>query len=271
MNSEQDANWVGPGGPLGVMANLVADATASDYGREAPTRRVPVLLTVIVVASCVFLLILAFVRTREAAPVAADERRALATRVMERTDAVRSQQQAVDQERLALASAQQDALAATAAGRALADRVLVLQQLAGVLPAEGPGVALDLKDPPRARADDIFVPSLNRILDRDLQVVINSLWLSGAVAVSINDQRLTARTAIRSAGAAILVDYRPVLSPYRVVAITSGDTTPAELAQRFSQSSASALLRSLREEYGIESSVSLSGSLRVPAASIGSR
>jgi uncharacterized protein YlxW (UPF0749 family) len=266
---DHDSAWTGPGGPLGVMANLVADATASDYGREGSRRRMPVVITVIVVAACAFILILAFVRTREAAPVAADERRALAARVIDRTLVVRSQQEAVDLERLALVVKQQEVLAATAAGRALADRVLVLQQLAGALPAEGPGLALDLKDPPRARADDIFVPSLNRILDRDLQTVVNSLWLSGAVAVAINDQRLTSRTAIRSAGAAILVDYRPVLSPYRIVAITSGEIAPAELAQRFSQTPGSALLRSLRDEYGIESAVSLSGSLRVPAASLG--
>jgi uncharacterized protein YlxW (UPF0749 family) len=267
----QTDSWTGPGGPLGVMANLVADATASDYGREAPGRRMPSPITVIVVASCVFLLILAFVRTRESAPVAADERRALASRVIERTELVRAQQEAVDQERVALVVEQQRALAATAAGRALADRVLVLQQLAGALPAEGPGITLDLKDPPRARADDIVIPSLNRVLDRDIQSVVNSLWLSGAVAVAINDQRLTSRTAIRSAGAAILVDYRPILAPYRIVAITAQDSTPAELAQQFSESPGAALLRSLREEYGIESAVSLSGSIRVPAASLGAR
>jgi hypothetical protein len=50
------------------------------------------------------------------------------------------------------------------------------------------------------------------ISDRNLQDLVNALWAAGAEAVDVNGQRLTALTAIRSAGEAVLVDFRP-LSP----------------------------------------------------------
>ena len=56
-----------------------------------------------------------------------------------------------------------------------------------------------------------------RVIYSDLQKVANELWAAGAEAIAINGQRLTATSTIRSAGEAILVDFRPVTSPYEVV------------------------------------------------------
>ena len=56
----------------------------------------------------------------------------------------------------------------------------------------------------------------------DLQNVANALWAAGAEAIAINGQRLTATSTIRAAGNAILVDFRPVTSPYEVSAIGPG-------------------------------------------------
>lgn len=60
------------------------------------------------------------------------------------------------------------------------------------------------------------------VLDRDLQDVANELWHDGAEAVAVNGQRLSALSTIRAAGGAILVDFRPVTSPYEVDAIGPG-------------------------------------------------
>jgi uncharacterized protein YlxW (UPF0749 family) len=262
---------------MGVMSDLVTDATRSDYDhQEEPhpsgePRRLPRPVTITVVALCAFLLILAFVRTRESAPFIADQRRALAERVADRADAVAERQEAVDQARLEVASAQRELLSATEAGRNLAARILRLEQLAGALPAAGSGITITVTDPPTVRGDEFAVPGLNRVLDRDLQSVVNSLWLSGAAAVAVNDLRITSRTAIRSAGAAILVDYRPVIGPYRVTAIATEGTSAVQLASSFARTPAAALLRSLKEEYAIESVVTPSGDVRVPAAVVGRR
>ena len=60
--------------------------------------------------------------------------------------------------------------------------------------------------------------------DDDLQLVVNALWAAGAEAISINGQRLGPTTAIRFAGEAVLVDFRPVTNPYEISAIGDPDT-----------------------------------------------
>ena len=79
--------------------------------------------------------------------------------------------------------------------------------------AVGPGHRRQRPAPGRLAA------AQGRVLDRDLQIVVNGLWAAGAEAISINGQRLTALSAIRSAGEAILVDFRPLSPPYVVSAV----------------------------------------------------
>lgn len=271
---------------LGLMALLVDDATESDYeravrasqdapvgghargaGTRIPTRGWPPAV-VVVAALCIYLLIAAFTLTRQGAGAEADERRVLAERVLARTQALQARQEQVDRERQALTDAREQVLAATAAGRALAERIRRLEQATGMLPTTGAGIVVEVIDPAGGRPDSAFLPTLDRVLDRDIQTIVNALWSCGAVAIDVNGQRLTSRTAIRSAGAAILVDYRPVLSPYRISALVDPADTPRAMAGRFATTSAAALLRSLGEEYGIESSVSQERILRLPATSV---
>src|SRR5262249_3465452 len=103
---------------------------------------------------------------------------------------------------------------------------------------------------------------INRILDVDLQSVVNALWANGAEAIAINDQRLTATTTIRTAGSAILVDFPPLTSPYDVSAIG-----PSDLGDRFDQSSAASDLRGLAQRYGLGFSISRADHLLLPAES----
>ena len=57
------------------------------------------------------------------------------------------------------------------------------------------------------------------ILDRDLQLVVNSLWASGAEAISVGAARIGPNVTIRQAGGAILVDNNPTSSPYTILAV----------------------------------------------------
>ena len=93
--------------------------------------------------------------------------------------------------------------------------------------------------------------------------MVNELWASGAEAVAVNNVRLTARSAIRSAGEAVLVNFRPLLPPYRVAAIGSPDA----LTTGFANSAIAARLRTASAVYGLAMSVSVADRLALPAAS----
>lgn len=106
--------------------------------------------------------------------------------------------------------------------------------LSGAVAVRGPGVKLVVNDAKEATQGGDGNPretsgfsDTGRVRDRDMQRVINGLWESGAEAVSINGQRLTALSAIRAAGDAILVDNKPLVPPYTVLAVgTANGSAP---------------------------------------------
>jgi uncharacterized protein YlxW (UPF0749 family) len=95
---------------------------------------------------------------------------------------------------------------------------------------------------------------------QDLQIVTNGLWQAGAEAISINGQRLTSRSAIRFAGEAILVDFRPLARPYVVSAI--GD--PGSLRAKFVASSTGSYFTALAANYKLRTEIASSDSLTLP-------
>lgn len=96
----------------------------------------------------------------------------------------------------------------------------------GTVAVTGPGVVVTVDDAPGSDRN-----TRDRVLDRDLQILVNGLWQAGAEAISINGHRLSTLTAIRGAGEAITVDYRSLTRPYRIEAIGEPRTLPASFAQ----------------------------------------
>ena len=101
-----------------------------------------------------------------------------------------------------------------------------------------------------------------KVFSKDLQIVVNGLWEAGAEAIAVNGQRLTSRSAIRFAGEAILVNYRPLTRPYRISAI--GD--PSGLQTGFAENDGGSYARALHDNYGIRVSMDTADSLTLPAA-----
>ncbi|GAA4424862.1 DUF881 domain-containing protein [Georgenia halophila] len=137
------------------------------------------------------------------------------------------------------------------AGLALVDDDLAaeLKRLAvpsGTVAVSGSGIVVRLTDSPAAQQG---LPNTEeeRVTDVDLQVLVNSLWASGAEAIAVNDRRLGSTTAIRRAGQAILINLYPVMSPYEVEVI--GD--PSELQTGLARSPASSHLSVLQSTYNI--------------------
>jgi len=142
----------------------------------------------------------------------------------------------------------------------LAAELSTLDLATGTVPVTGPGLVLTVDDAPRPVGGKnpnldpgaVTGPDLTKVLATDLQIIVNGLWEAGAEAISVNGHRLTSRTAIRSAGEAILVNYRPLARPYVITAI--GD--PGSLGVEFADNDGGSHLQSLRSNYKIRGDIS---------------
>lgn len=164
-----------------------------------------------------------------------------------------------------------EALALRQAGAAdLTDTIKRLEIQAGFIPMKGSGLTLTVGDAPSGErgADAGARPSggfdSGRVTSNDLQIIVNGLWGVGAEAIAINGHRLTSTAAIRFAGQAIIVDFRPITPPYVITAL--GD--PARMQQLFEPSFAGVYLSQLSEQFGITSDLVAGDALTVPADSL---
>ncbi|MFJ8727580.1 DUF881 domain-containing protein [Streptomyces sp. NPDC093269] len=204
-------------------------------------------------------------QARVAAPTVAKERQELIDRIQSETAAADKLEGTVDTLRDDVSARQRSALERDG-GSDAADLVGVLS---GAVAVHGPGVKLVVNDAKEATSGGNGDPretsdfsDTGRVRDRDMQRVVNGLWESGAEAISINGQRLTALSAVRAAGDAILVDNRPLVPPYTVLAVGDGD----RLSTGFQNSADGLYLHELQENYGIRTGISVEGDVRLPAA-----
>ncbi|WP_405878295.1 DUF881 domain-containing protein [Streptomyces sp. NBC_01136] len=202
---------------------------------------------------------------RIAAPVVAKERQELIDRVERETASADKLESGVDTLRADVSARQNEALKKQGGG----DQADLVGILSGAVAVRGPGVKLVVNDAKEATQGGDGNPretsgfsDTGRVRDRDMQRVINGLWESGAEAVSINGQRLTALSAIRAAGDAILVDNKPLVPPYTVLAVGDGE----RLSTRFQNSADGLYLHALQENYGIRTAISVEKDVRLSAA-----
>lgn len=255
-----------------LLRNLVANSLDEGYARAAAERgdRTPRAGGGWLVAGGLLavglLLAAAFTQTRARAGSVAEARDALVAQVQRRTQANEAARRLLDRQRAEVQRRQREVLTLTAQGAGLARQLDRLSAATGAAPVVGPGMVVRLDDAspdtggagvdPRAETS-----TEGRVSDRDLQTVVNEVWAAGAEAVAVNGQRLTAQSAIRAAGEAVLVDFRPLSPPYVVRAI--GD--PARLRPAFVDGFGGSYLQALGE-YGITSAVRDAERLTLPAS-----
>jgi uncharacterized protein YlxW (UPF0749 family) len=140
---------------------------------------------------------------------------------------------------------------------------------AAATPVIGPGLTITVTDPGMSK--DLSDVSKERvegsrqvILDRDLQLVVNSLWVSGAEAIAVDGVRIGPNVTVRQAGGGILVDNQPISSPYAILAIGP----PHAMQDVFDRSPGLQRLRLLETSYGVGVSVSAGDGLILPAGSV---
>ncbi|NLU84984.1 DUF881 domain-containing protein [Rhodococcus sp. HNM0569] len=163
-------------------------------------------------------------------------------------------------------AAREQQLAGDAHGAGVLGALTDAEAAAGVEPVEGPGIAVTLSDPTGkpdlSDSSARTVAGRSVVLDRDLQVVVNSLWQSGAEAVAVDGVRIGPGVTIRQAGGAMLVDTAPVFSPYRIEAIGPS----GRMQTAFVVSDAYLRSSSLAQLYGVGFTVSEEDDLKLPAA-----
>lgn len=126
----------------------------------------------------------------------------------------------------------------------------------GLIQMTGPGVVFRLED-----ADNGTDATDSLVTSRDLRTLVDELWLAGAEAVAINDERVTTATAVLDIGNAILVNSAYLAPPYDVSAIG-----PDDLYDRVSSSPSFVdFVRNRVQPYGLKLSFAESGDVTVPA------
>jgi uncharacterized protein YlxW (UPF0749 family) len=189
-----------------------------------------------------FLLVVAYRQTVTEEPARTQARQELVEQVQRRRDATEELQARADKLAGEVAELRERSLSDAAVAR-LRD----LEAAAGLGKVRGSGAKVTLADGPTP-VDAVTGErrTEGQVKDTDLQLAANALWAVGAEAIAINGERLTATSTIRQAGEAILVDVRPVTTPYEVVAIGPGD-----LADDFRDGYAGQFFDTLSARYGM--------------------
>jgi uncharacterized protein YlxW (UPF0749 family) len=154
-------------------------------------------------------------------------------------------------------------------GQQLLGSLDVANFAAAATPVIGPGLTITVTDPGMSKdlsdvSKERLPGSQQVILDRDLQLVVNSLWVSGAEAVSVGGVRIGPNVTIRQAGGGILVDNQPISSPYAILAIGP----PHAMQEVFDRTPGLQRLRLLEASYGVGVNVSSGDGLTLPAGSV---
>jgi uncharacterized protein YlxW (UPF0749 family) len=94
---------------------------------------------------------------------------------------------------------------------------------AGLTEVSGPGIEILLRDS-KQKSGDVDVINQFNVHDRDVLVVVNDLWMSGAEAISVNGHRLAKNSNFRCEGPVIYVGRVPIASPVKINAIGDPET-----------------------------------------------
>lgn len=203
-----------------------------------------------------FLVTLAAVQTSRNADATDASRAGLIERIQARREAVRRLQQQISDLRDTNAAADKDLIKLNGTVNDRENTATQLGAATGFTPVAGEGISIQLDN--AAYSD----PDTEHIRDSDLALLVNALWSAGAEAISINGQRISARTAIRISGTAIEVNSIGIAPPYVVQAIGNANTLAARLVETDSGAAFGVLASDYRWSYDVDNV----DDLRLPAA-----
>jgi uncharacterized protein YlxW (UPF0749 family) len=246
---------------MGLLDYVTAHSLDEDYayasarrppGRTVPSRRRS---SVLVLVAFGLLLATAAAQTARTAPERSQSRESLVAQVVDQRDDLRQARRDVAETRAEVAAARAASLSASLDLADVRNEVARLAPVAGTVPVTGPGVRIVVDDNPDA------VDEQGQVSDKDLQRLVNGLWVAGAEAVAVNARRITSLTAIRQAGEAITVNFKSVRRPYVVLAVGNPDTLPA----RFVDSAGGSYWLDVEAVFGLRFDMATQQSVTLPA------
>ncbi|MGY1717777.1 MULTISPECIES: DUF881 domain-containing protein [unclassified Blastococcus] len=244
-----------------------ADAAARKAGGEAPRRGRGRVLVALTMAAAGLLAAVTYDQAAAKAQGRQEIREALVSDIQDESALSDDLTARLEELRAEVSRTSDELLAATAVGQRALDALARAEQGTAAVAVAGPGLLVTLANAEAEADDDPLAGSAAdarnvQVADGDLQLVVNALWAAGAEAISINGQRLGPTSAIRFAGEAVLVDFRPVTNPYRVSAI--GD--PDALANAFLANPEVRALASFSASAGLRFEFAKEDELSLPAA-----
>ncbi|HLS04216.1 MAG TPA: DUF881 domain-containing protein [Actinomycetales bacterium] len=229
--------------------------TGGSATRSAPSK----ILTLVLLGLLTALVTIAVVALRTPQAEVDRARSLLEQNIESRNSEYQSRKESVEALESEIQSLQEENLSLP--GQRLLEAAQRLGIATGATAVSGSGITLELRD---ARPSSGEAPSSQeRVQDFDLQVVVNGLWAAGAEAIAINGHRITAMSAIRSAGDAVLVDFQPLQEPYVIEAIGE----PNRLETGIVSNQAGQHLQILSSAYNIGVSTKTSDNLELPSGS----
>ncbi len=244
---------------MDLLNQVLAEPLDPDYARVAarpgpPPRMRLALLAVAVVCGVMFAA--GSVQSTRGAPAAAVEREELLARIAEQESVQEDLRQQITATTEEVSRLGRDALGEDDSADRLRADIARAELGAAAVAVRGPGLVVTVDDAPGSTS-----PDDGRIIDVDLQMLVNGLWASGAEAVAVNGYRVGPLTAVRGAGDAITVDYRSLTTPYRVEAV--GD--PGQLPARFADSTGGRWWNFLGQNYDVGFTTQVADQLELPA------
>lgn len=219
-----------------LVTNTADPAYAAAAARRGPDARARWFDRPAIALGCLlvgFTLAVAYVHTHRSAPAAAKVHDDLVARVK----AAQASGDSLERKAQQLGSQINQERARALPGSVLDAQLQRSELLAGAVPAVGPGLRVQLGNPPQptsspesGRPGTTPIGGSQVLTDRDVRSVVNELWHDGAEAIAVNDVRLTPTSAIRFAGQAVLVDFAPITSPYTIDAIGDSDVLVTSFA-----------------------------------------
>lgn len=104
------------------------------------------------------------------------------------------------------------------------------RNVSGMVALHGPGVIATLDDSAARTIPENEDPANYILHEYDLRDVLNSLWIAGAEAVSVNGERIVSSTSLYCVGTTIICNATRLSPPYEIRAVGDAQALAAALS-----------------------------------------